>query len=59
MQAAPVALLQKVQIALDTGPAQVVKYQNVLAIVVSIDPVVLMPGSKKVLSVWASTNRVQ
>jgi hypothetical protein len=33
--------------------------QNVLAIVISIDPVILMPGAKKTLSVWASTNRAQ
>jgi len=33
--------------------------QNVLAIVVAIDPVILMPGAKKTLSVWASTNRTQ
>lgn len=31
--------------------------QTVLAIVISIDPLILAPGNKKVVSVWASTNR--
>jgi hypothetical protein len=42
-----------------TGTADTFKAKNVLAIVVSIDPAILMPGTKKVLSVWASTNKLQ
>lgn len=41
-----------------TGSADAFKGKNVLAIVVSIDPSILLPGSKKVLSVWASTNQL-
>jgi hypothetical protein len=42
-----------------TGSMDSFKGQNALAIVVSIDPAILMPGSKKVLSVWGSTNKLQ
>lgn len=42
-----------------TGSMDTYRGQNVLAIIVSIDPVILMPGAKKTLSVWASTNRAQ
>ena len=53
-----VAQSTAVRTAFSAAPMDTYRTQNVLAIVISIDPLILMPGAKKTLSVWASTNRI-